>query len=206
MIQYRVNKLQESIGNTYGFLTVLDIIDNFNLKCVCKCGKEKKVLKYKLFSGHTKSCGCYKLKGRDITHWLSKRGKKTNLYTTWCHIKARCYNPNNAKYSLYGARGIKVCEQWLNNPVQFAKDMGEKPSAYHSIDRIDVNGDYSPENCRWATPKTQSRNKTNNVLVLDLETGIFYNTIIEAAEANSLNYNKFREKIRYNKSSKFVKV
>lgn len=74
-------------------------------------------------------------------------------------MKSRCYNKNNISYKNYGDRGIKVCDRWLNSFENFLKDMGEKPSDKHSLDRIDISGGYEPSNCRWATPEEQAVNK-----------------------------------------------
>ena len=88
--------------------------------------------------------------------------RKSDEYRIWRHMRTRCENANDPAYKYYGQRGIKVCERWLDFK-NFYEDMGKRPSKAYSIDRIDFNGDYEISNCRWATMKTQQRNRSNNV-------------------------------------------
>lgn len=91
---------------------------------------------------------------------------ETSEYRTWCKMLSRCYNENDAKFYRYGARGIRVCDRWRHSFENFFADMGTRPSLDHSIDRRDNDGNYSPDNCRWATRLEQAQNKSNNVLVV----------------------------------------
>jgi len=120
--------------------------------------KKEEVGLVSLKTGKIKSCGCLQ-RGRMRTHGLC--GSKT--YHIWAAMIQRCLNENNDRYSSYGGREIKVCKKWLNFE-NFYKDMGEKPER-KSLDRVNNNGDYEPENCRWATWKEQANNKRNNVLL-----------------------------------------
>ena len=95
---------------------------------------------------------------------LYKGVKKHPLYGTWLAMKNRCYNPNSEDWPRYGGRGIRVCDRWRDDFCAFADDMGERPDG-HTIDRIDFNGDYCPENCRWITQTQQCRNKSTNVFL-----------------------------------------
>jgi hypothetical protein len=123
----------------------------------CDCGKEFITRDKPLVIGKTKSCGCLRNE-RMTMHGMSG----TRTYYSWrCMIK-RCEDRKNKDFHSYGARGISVCKEWRNSFEQFYKDMGERPSG-KTLDRINVNGNYCKENCRWANPKEQSSNKRKSI-------------------------------------------
>lgn len=154
-----MTKLIDISNQRFGKLFVLCRIKGRRWQCICDCNQYCVVYSYDLKSGHTKSCGCLrreKTGEKRRTHGLSN---KIPEYGTWKEIKKRCYNPKHQDYHNYGARGIAVCNRWLNSFEMFYADMGSKPSPSHSIDRINVDGNYEPSNCRWATPKEQRNNQ-----------------------------------------------
>lgn len=166
---------QAEIGKRYGKLTILGYKD-INAKwndlmalCRCDCGNEKYIRLNKVRTGWTQSCGCLH---REITSQMHYKhgGSKERLYNVWDNIKARCYNPNNTEYQNYGGRGIGLCKEWMeySNFRTWAYANGydeEAPYSQCTIDRIDVNGNYEPSNCRWVDCETQCNNKRNNIRI-----------------------------------------
>lgn len=160
----------EIIGKKFGRLTVLyetDPIyrtDKPNWKrrvyrCICDCGNEINVLRDSLVSQNTKSCGCLPRESHEARHKTHGQ-TETRLYRTWCHMKERCNNPNNNRYYRYGARGIKVCEEWessFENFYQWAIENGYNDNL--TIERKNNKRNYCPENCTWIPLSEQAKNK-----------------------------------------------
>lgn len=157
-------------GERFGRLRVLsragsDLQNKPTWRCVCDCGAEVVVQGANLRKGHTVSCGFY---CRDVH---TKHGAEgTRLYAVWKNMRDRCFKERHKSYADYGGRGITVCEDWLDfsNFMEWAFQTGYDPDAPKgkcTLDRIDYNKGYHPENCRWVDAKTQGRNKRNNRLV-----------------------------------------
>lgn len=157
-------------GVKHNRLTILKEIDSVKapncgstyrrVRCECECGDVRDYYYHAVKSGKTSSCGCY---SREITADRSRTHGmcKTETYTSWQAMINRCNDVKHEAYHNYGGRGIKVCERWLTSFANFYEDMGERPSEY-TLDRIHVNGDYEPGNCKWSSKKEQSWNKRNN--------------------------------------------
>lgn len=193
-------------GERYGRLVVVRYLGRKNKQsiweCKCDCGEIISVTSSHLRQGNTKSCGCFKkevgLSGGSLRKSASiELGvvHKHPLYNIWRSMKARCYKPYSSRYSHYGGRGIKVCERWLGDCgfEHFIEDMGCRPSTRHTIDRINLDGDYSPKNCRWATYTEQNRNRTNTLFV------VFDNkkfSVPEICEKFKLSYRKVYQQLR----------
>ena len=161
-----MRRIRDLSGLEFDRLTVIEYHHTVNglsyWRCRCKCGNEKIIRGQCLLSGESRSCGCLARElssTRNSTH----NGRKTRLYHVWIDMKQRCTNANQPDYPNWGGRGIRVCEEWMNSFESFrdwALRSGYDPKL--SIDRIDVNGNYEPSNCRWITMKEQNSNRRSN--------------------------------------------
>ena len=159
-----MSKVKDLTGQTFGRLKVLERAGSNKYGralwlCKCDCGKITVKTGKLLLNGHCKSCGCGEYENR-VNNVTSHRLSNIRLYTKWQGMKQRCYYPKHKDYHNYGGRGIKICKAWLNDFVNFYKwalDNGYRDDL--TIDRIDVDGDYTPNNCRWATWREQRLNQ-----------------------------------------------
>jgi hypothetical protein len=152
----------------FGRLTVLYPIGSKNGEliwyCTCDCGNETRTSGKSMRTGNTLSCGCLHnetLTKRSTTHGRSS----TPEYNSWCNMIGRCCNTKHPAFTRYGGRGITVCARWRSSFDAFYQDMGSKPATNYSIERRDNNQSYTPDNCYWASPQSQGRNKRNNRLI-----------------------------------------
>lgn len=166
-------KFQNLVGQTFTRLTVVELVRKGKRagvatlwKCQCECGNTITVRAPHLKNGNTKSCGCLRdevilflSRTHGATAGRTKGEKLTPEYTTWLNMKYRCTNPKCDKYQFYGGRGITVCERWLRSYAEFFADVGPRPSPLHSLDRINNDSNYEPDNVRWATKVEQTVNR-----------------------------------------------
>lgn len=173
-------------GWKFHMLTVLS--DNGSIcLCLCDCGEEITIKRRYSLDKSKMSCGCLlKPKYGVCVDDLPE-------YKNWQKAKQRCYDKNNNRYYSHGARGIKMCERWLVFD-NFYSDMGKRPTPKHSLDRIDVNKDYTPENCKWSNLNEQARNKRNTIKV-NTPDGVM--SVHDAAEKYGLNVNTIKSRLNY---------
>lgn len=189
------------IGMKFGKLTVTNDLGSEYISgrkrtfclCVCDCGSVIKVRQENLVSGNTKSCGCFQ---REQTSNANKTHGRVDsrLYCIWSSMKARCTYRKHKRYMDYGGRGITICDEWRNDFSSFYNwAMANGYSSDLTIDRIDNDGDYCPENCRWADKMTQARNRRNVIMLsLNGET----HSISEWAEIIGIPYKTLYERYR----------
>lgn len=192
-----MGKISIRIGQHYGELEVTDyaFVKNKRTywKCKCSCGNETVVCGSNLTTGHTKSCGCLQQKNREEIH-ITHGMRKTRLYREWVNMKARTTYDCADKSGRYLKRGISLCKEWRDTPNNFfewAVNNGYQDNL--TIDRIDNDKGYSPDNCRWITPEKQQRNKSTNLMIT--YKGI-KKCLADWVDELNLNYHKVYQRIR----------
>lgn len=163
----------DKTGSKFGRLTAQKVCrpgngERIKWWCSCDCGNQLWVDSSDLGSGHTQSCGCLQTERAaqaNSTHRYALPGRVSRTYLAWQRAKDRCVNPRNKRYADYGGRGVAMCDRWRENFEAFLDDMGDAPDGM-SLDRWpNLNGNYAPGNCRWATPQMQSDNRRNTIWV-----------------------------------------
>ena len=191
--------VRDLTGQRFGRLSVISF-EGLNCRggaqwrCICDCGTTKTIQSGSLTSKRILSCGCHK------SELVSKRSAERNFrhgrtgtktYIVWKSMKSRCYRPRCEQYPNYGGRGIKVCDRWLNSFENFLTDMGEVPDGM-TLERNNVDGDYTPENCRWASVREQQNNRRNNIFYTYLGKT---QTVAEWARETGINVATFRYRL-----------
>ena len=197
-------KIKDLTGERFGQLLVLkykgSANNNSTWDCVCDCGNIKTFYANNLKGGTTKSCGHKKITSSPEKDVCILKGYvtidsdlRTVEYTTWAHMKSRCYNKKNKNYKNYGGRGITICDEWKECFFNFLSDMGLKPTPQHSIERIENNKGYYKENCKWAVMLEQQNNRrSNHHITLNGET----HTLAQWCRIKKLRYDSVKKRIK----------
>lgn len=200
-----MGRFKDLTGMRFGRLTVVELVDDYvspkgkhrkQYKCLCDCGTEKVIIGENLSRGLTLSCGCLQ-KERGAEANRTHGDTDSRLYNVWCAMKRRCLNPNVPEYPLYGGRGIKICDEWMEYPnfYNWSYETGYDPNAPRgqcTLDRIDVNKGYCPENCRWVTQQEQMNNvRYNHYETYNGET----HTIAEWARIYNIPYYRLEQRL-----------
>lgn len=189
-------------GQRFGRLVVIGVDDKNTRKtyfyCQCDCGNFKSVRSDSLLSGAIRSCGCLhkETASKNVQQNHKHKMSHTRIYEIWQGMKSRCYNPHDARYDRYGGRGLTVCDEWredFNAFHQWAIENGYADNL--TIDRIDNDQGYYPENCRWADAETQSRNRSSNIKIT---IGNATKTLTEWCEIFELDYGTIYARYRRN--------
>lgn len=199
------SKVHDLTGQKFGLLTVIGLAETDTRKtywvCKCDCGNMKTVRSDSLLCGAIKSCGCIKRKQDEVNLTKNHQHKMsgTRIYSEWQGMKGRCYNKGSARYADWGGRGIEVCEQWRNSFESFytwAMANGYQDNL--TIDRIDNNGNYCPENCRWVGQQEQCRNRRSNI---NITIGNSTRTLMEWCEIFQVDYTNVNARYHRNKNA-----
>ena len=202
-----MTRYQDISGRRYGRLVAVRQVSSDGERPTvwlfrCDCGAEKELASTNVIQGSTRSCGCLRreVSGEtQLRHGTARRGKKTSEYATWHNIRSRCYSPKNRSYADYGGRGIRVCDRWLNGDGKlsgyecFLADMKEKPTPRHTVERIDNDGPYSPDNCVWGIRRAQSRNKRTTIRVVFRGRDV---ALIDLCDELGLRYRRVADRMR----------
>ena len=201
------SRFEDLTGRKFGRLTVIERAEDhiqpngkhqIQWLCKCDCGSEVIVRGSNLKNGNTKSCGCLQKEMTSVLNQLhngslSVRGlSRSKIYVAWCNMKQRCLNENNRQYKYYGGRGIKVCDEWLEFEQFYCWAMVNGYNDTLTLDRVNVDGNYEPKNCRWVDMKTQQNNtRRNHQITYNGKT----QTLAQWSEELNIKYQTLRDRI-----------
>ena len=197
---FHAGKQTPEVGRRFGSLTVtgsseIRINEARFIECKCDCGTKRYTRVLKLLRGATRSCGCSKMRTGASCHTYTHGMTRTAEFKAWSAMMDRCECQTNKDYPEYGARGIRVCGRWKESFKTFLSDMGVRPSPMHSLDRVNNDKGYSPDNCRWATRKQQANNRRGNRII---EAFGEKKTISEWASISEISYACLFERLKTN--------